>query len=84
MVVDLRKVVQEVDLQVVDYLMVELNLQICPMALSHHWVAHSVAAKAPAMVVEQGHQESHYPKVLVVSLPLWKVATSHPEGLAKD
>ena len=84
MVVDLHEVVLEVDHQLVGCLVDELNLQIYPMALSCRWATHLVVEEAPAMVVEQGHQESHYPKVLVVSLPLWKVATSHPEGLAKD
>ena len=41
-------------------------------------VIHSVEVKV------ERHQENHYPQVLVVSLASRKVATSHPEGLAKD
>ena len=48
------------------------------MASNHPVVVHLVEVKV------ERHQENHYPQVLVVSLASRKVATSHPEGLAKD
>ena len=76
--VDLHEVeLQVVDLQVVDC-QVEQNLRRYPMVWNRPVVIHSVEVKV------ERHQENHYPQVLVVSLASRKVATSHPEGLAKD